>query len=216
MAITLYDYWRSSAAYRIRIALNLKGLEYEQVSINLAPAVSAQNSPDYLQKNPQGRVPFFEDGEIAIGQSMAILEYLEEKHPDPALLPDDRGARARIRSFCNSIACDVHPLNNVRVMGYLKNDLGVSDDDYMAWYAHWIQLGFRAAESFVSYAPDSQYCYGNAVTLADCLLVPQMYNARRFNVPLDEFPRLVEIVDNCNALEAFEKALPENQPDANM
>ncbi|MFQ5608933.1 MAG: maleylacetoacetate isomerase, partial [Woeseiaceae bacterium] len=207
---------RSSAAYRVRIALNLKGLDYNSVPINLAPSVSEQRSDDYLKRNPQGRVPFFEDGQVAIGQSMAILEYLEETHPAPALLPDAAGARARIRSFCNSIACDVHPLNNVRVMVYLKDELDASDSAYLDWYAHWIHLGFQAAETFVSYAPNSRYVYGNEVTLADCFLVPQMYNARRFDVPLDDFPRLVEIVDNCNELDAFRRAIPEKQADATL
>jgi len=213
----LYDYWRSSAAYRIRIALNLKGIEYESVPIPLVGpggTPGKQHSAEYLAINPQGRVPFLDDGDVAIGQSMAILEYLEEAYPDVALLPDAAGARAHIRSFCNLIACDIHPLNNSGVMVYLKGELSVSDEDYLAWYGHWIQRGFRAAEAFASYGGGGAFVYGNNPTLADACLVPQMYNARRFNVPLDDCPTLVAIVDACNELPAFKAALPEAQPDA--
>lgn len=213
----LYDYWRSSAAYRIRIALNLKGIQYEQVPVPLVGADGGpgqQHSDEYRAINPQGRVPFLEDGDVAVGQSMAILEYLEEAYPEVALLPGTSRGRARIRSFCNAIACDVHPLNNLSVMQYLKGSLGVSDDDYQDWYAHWIQLGFRPAEAFVSEGADGEFVYGSKPTLGDVLLVPQMYNARRFDVPLDDFPRLVEITDACNELAAFRAAAPEAQPDA--
>ncbi len=213
----LYDYWRSSAAYRIRIALNLKGIEYEQVPVPLVGADGGpgqQHSNEYRAINPHGRVPFLDDGDVAIGQSMAILEYLEETYPETPLLPGTGGARARIRAFCNLIACDIHPLNNLSVMQYLKGKLDVSDDDYQTWYAHWIRNGFRAAEAFVNDGADGDFVYGGKPTLGDVLLVPQMYNARRFNVPLDEFPRLVAIVDGCNELAAFQAAAPEAQPDA--
>ena len=212
MSIRLYSYWRSSAAYRVRIALNLKGLDHEIVPVSLAPGVSEHRGEAYLAKNPQGLVPFLDDGDIAIGQSLAILEYLEEAYPDTPLLPDDAGARARIRSFCSSIACDIHPLNNLRVMNYIKKEFGA--DPTGDWYTHWIHEGFRSAEPFVSDVPDSQFVYGNRPTLADAFLVPQMYNARRFNVPLDDFPNLVRIVDNCNELQAFKDAAPESQADA--
>jgi len=213
----LYDYWRSSAAYRIRIALNLKDLDYEQVAVPLvAPdgGPGEQYSDSYRAMNPQGRVPFLADGDVAIGQSMAILEYLDEAYPEVPLLPTTAGARARVRSFCNSICCDIHPLNNLSVMQYLKGRLSVSDDDYQAWYAHWIANGFRSAEAFASDGGGGRFVYGEKPTLADVLLVPQMYNARRFNVPLGDFPTLVRIVDACNELPAFQGALPEAQPDA--
>jgi maleylacetoacetate isomerase len=215
--VRLYDYWRSSSAYRIRIALNLKGIEYEQATIPLVgPGGSPgeQHSDAYRAINPQGRVPFLEDGDVAIGQSMAILEYLEETYPEVPLLPADSVARARVRSFCNLIACDVQPLNNLTVMHYLKDDLGVSEDDYQAWYEHWIQTGFRAAEAAVSHGSGGDFVDGSKPTLADVMLVPQMYNARRFDVPLDDFPTLVAITDACNELSAFQAAAPEAQPDA--
>ncbi len=214
MTIRLYSYWRSSAAYRVRIALNLKGLDYDIQPVSLAPGVSEHKGEDYRARNPQGLVPFLEDGDVAIGQSMAILEYLEEAYPGRPLLPDARGPRARIRSFCSSVACDIHPLNNLRVMEYLKGELGQDDAAVLDWYAHWIHEGFRAAEAFASYAPDSAYVYGDQPTLADAFLVPQMYNARRFNVPLDDYPRLVAIDAHCNTLPEFDRARPESQPDA--
>ncbi len=212
--IRLYSYWRSSAAYRVRIALNLKRLEHEIVPVSLAPGVSEHRGDAYRALNPQMLVPFLEDGDIAIGQSMAILEYLEERYPDTPLLPDAVGARARIRSFCQAIACDIHPLNNLRVTDYLRTELGQDNDAVQAWYVHWLHEGFRAAEVFASYAPECRFAYGNQPTLADALLVPQMYNARRFDVPLGDFPNLVRIVDNCNELPAFRDAAPEAQADA--
>ncbi len=209
MSIRLYSYWRSSAAYRVRIALNLKELDYEIVPVSLAPGVSEHRSDSYRARNPQMLVPFLEDGELGIAQSMTILEYLEETYPDVALLPNSEPERSRVRAFCNGIACDIHPLNNLRVMNYIKSEFGA--DPTADWYRHWIHEGFRAAEALAS---DGPYVFGDAVTLADAFLVPQMYNARRFNVPLDEFPKLVAIVNNANELEAFQDALPENQSDA--
>ena len=209
MSIRLYSYWRSSAAYRVRIALNLKGLDYETVPVSLAPGESEHRKDEYRAINPQMLVPFLEDGEIAIAQSMAILEYLEETYPEVSLLPHDEPLRSRVRAFCHSIACDIHPLNNLRVMSYIKTEFGA--DPSGDWYAHWIHEGFRAAEALVDPGP---YCFGGQPTLADALLVPQMYNARRFSVALDEFPKLVSIVDACNEMPAFKKAAPEQQPDA--
>ena len=209
MSIRLYSYWRSSAAYRVRIALNLKGLDHEIVPVSLAPGVSEHRGDEYRAKNPQMLVPFLEDGDLGIAQSMAILEYLEETYPDVALLPRTEPERNRVRAFCNGIACDIHPLNNLRVMNFIKTEFGA--DPTEDWYRHWIQEGFRAAEALAS---DGPFVFGDAVTLADAFLVPQMYNARRFDVPLDDFPKLVAIVENANELEAFQDALPENQSDA--
>ena len=209
MTIRLYSYWRSSAAYRVRIALNLKGLDHEIVPVSLAPGVSEHRGDEYRAKNPQMLVPFLEDGELGIAQSMAILEYLEETYPDVALLPTTEPDRSRVRAFCNGIACDIHPLNNLRVMNFIKTEFGA--DPTTDWYRHWIHEGFRAAEALAS---DGPYVFGDTVTLADAFLVPQMYNARRFNVPLGDFPKLAAIVDNANELEAFKDALPENQSDA--
>lgn len=207
--IRLYSYWRSSAAYRVRIALNLKELEHEIVPVSLAPGVAEHRGDTYRAINPQMLVPFLEDGKIAIGQSMAILEYLEETYPDVPLLPPDEPLRSRVRAFCNMIACDIHPLNNLRVMNYIKTEFGA--DPAGDWYAHWIHEGFRAAEALAS---DGPCVFGDNVTLADALLVPQMYNARRFKVALDDFPKLVRIVDDCNELQAFRDAAPEAQVDA--
>jgi len=215
MAIKLYTYWRSSSAYRVRIALNLKGLDYEPVFVSLAPAESEQRKDEYRAINPQMLVPFFDDGKIAIGQSMAILEYLEENYPDVPLLPSSEPLRSKVRAFCNIISCDIQPLNNLRTTRYVSEVLGASEEQNRDWYNHWIAEGFQAAEQIsVSYAHAGPYTFGKGVTIADAMLVPQMYNARRFNVPLDEYPRLVAVVDACNELQPFIDAAPENQPDA--
>jgi maleylacetoacetate isomerase len=211
----LYDYWRSSAAYRVRIALNLKGIEYEPVSVSLAPGEAEHRQDSYRTLNPQMLVPFFDDGEVATGQSWAILEYLEEAYREVSLLPGDKLLRAKLRSFCLSICCDIHPLNNLRVLQYLKGPLQADDEQFNAWYAHWIHEGFRSAEQFAKTQSSSgKFVFGESATLADACLIPQAYNARRFNVPLDEFPTLVSIVDACNVLPAFKAALPEAQSDA--
>jgi len=209
VSIRLYSYWRSSAAYRVRIALNLKGLKHKIVPVSLAPGVSEHRGDAYRARNPQMLVPFLEDGDFAISQSMAILEYLEEAYPGVRLLPQSEPLRSRVRAFCNMIACDIHPLNNLRVTSFIKTEF---DADPMGdWYAHWIHEGFRAAETI---AGDGPYVFGNEVTLADALLVPQVYNARRFEVPLDDYPKLVAAVDACNELTAFRDAAPEAQSDA--
>ncbi len=214
MATRLYTYWRSSAAYRVRIALNLKGIDYQPVPVSLKPGDDEHRGDAYRAVNPQMLVPFFDDGKVAIGQSMAILEYLEETCPQTPLLPDSEPLRSKVRAFCNAIACDIHPLNNLRVLKYLADEFGVSDGQKSGWYAHWITEGFRACEHMsVSHAHDGPYAFGKDLTLADVLLVPQMYNARRFEVPLDEFPRLAAVTDACNELDAFIVAGPENQAD---
>lgn len=211
----LYGYWRSSAAYRVRIALNLKGIEYDPVSVSLLPGESEHRKDAYRALNPQMLVPFFDDGHVATGQSMAILEYLEEAYPDVPLLPTESLSRAEVRSFCLSICCDIHPLNNLRVLRYLKGPLNADDEQFNAWYAHWIHEGFRSAEQFAQqHSTDGRFVFGGSATLADACLVPQTYNARRFGVSLDDFPTLVSIVDACNSLKSFADALPEAQPDA--
>lgn len=214
MGIRLYTYWRSSAAYRVRIALSLKSIDYDAVPVSLKPGDDEHRKDEYRAINPQMLVPFFDDGKVAIGQSMAILEYLEEAYPDTPLLPRPEPLRSKVRAFCNAIACDIHPLNNLRVLKYLVDEFDVSEEQKAAWYANWVAAGFEACERIsVSYAHDGPYAFGKQVTLADALLVPQMYNARRFDVPLDEYPRLVAVTDACNELQAFIDAAPENQPD---
>jgi len=209
MSLRLYSYWRSSAAYRVRIALNLKGLDYEIVPVSLAPGVAEHRGAAYRAKNPQMLVPYLEDGELGIAQSMAILEYLEEAYPGTHLLPQSEPSRSQVRAFCNMIACDIHPLNNLRVMNYIKKEFDA--DPTGDWYTHWVNEGFRAAEAIAS---DGPYVFGANVTLADAFLVPQVYNARRFKVPLDDFPKLVAATNACNELTAFQDAAPEAQSDA--
>ena len=210
--MTLYGYFRSSAAYRVRIALNLKGLTAETISIHLQKQGGLNRKPEYRTVNPQMRVPALklDTGDVLI-QSLAIIEYLDEAYPQPPLLPQDLIARAKVRAVAQVIACDIHPLNNVGPLRYLKNALGQAQAQIDTWYHHWILDGFEALESFISGAP---YACGKDVTLADVCLVPQVYNARRFNVPLDRFPKIVAVEAACNALPAFEQARPENQPDA--
>jgi maleylacetoacetate isomerase/maleylpyruvate isomerase len=215
MTMRLYGYWRSSATYRVRLALQLKKLPYETVAISLQPGKSEHRQDQYRERNPQMLVPYLEDGDFGVGQSQAILEYLEECYPGPSLLPDDVQQRAAVRSFCNLICCDIHPLNNLRVLQYLKEQLSVTDTQRDAWYANWIHAGFRAAEIVAqSNAPAGPFAFGASVTLADCCLVPQIYNARRFNVALQDYPRLVAVDRHCNSLPEFAASVPENQPDA--
>ncbi len=209
MTIKLYSYWRSSAAYRVRIALNLKGLDYDIVPISLLPGEAEHRKDDYRHRNPQMLVPFLEDGEVHTGQSQAILEYLEETYPSPALLPTGANNRAAVRSFCNLICCDIHPLNNLRVMQYMKSELETTDEQVHAWYSHWVGAGFEAAElTALAHADSGPFVFGESVSFADTCLVPQMYNAIRFKVPLDRYPRLVEINNACNDMEAFQEAYP--------
>lgn len=207
-----YGYFRSSAAYRIRVALTLKGLDYNAISISLLKGENRQE--DFLQKNPQGFVPYLTEGDVAMGQSLAMLEYLEETYPQPALLPKDAAGRARVRQIANIIACDIHPLNNLRVLKYITAELGITEDQKTTWYHHWILAGFHSIEALLRDGKTGDFCHDNTVTFADLCLVPQVYNARRFKCPLDDFPNIVRIVDNCNKLEAFAQAKPEHQPDA--
>ena len=208
----LYTFSRSSAAYRTRIALNLKGLPYEPISIHLQKEGGLNRKPEYRAINPLMRVPVLQldSGEL-LSQSIAIIEYLDEIHPQPPLLPHDALKRARVRAMAQLIACDIHPLNNVSPLRYLKNELSQEQAKIDAWYHHWILEGFTALETMVAAAP---YAAGADVTLADICVVPQVANARRLKVPLDRFPKIVAIDAACGKLDAFIKARPENQPDA--
>ena len=211
----LYTYWRSTAAYRVRIALNMKGLQYEQAPIHLVKDGGEQHQANYRARNPQGLVPTLIDGGQTISQSLAILEYLEESYPEPALLPKDPVERARVRSLAQVIACEVHPLNNLRVLQYLNKELGLSDRQRDAWYHHWLAQGLKPLEMRLANESDTgQFCHGNEVTLADLCLVPQLYNARRFEFPLDDYPTLLSIDARCRELDFFKAAAPESQPDA--
>ena len=213
MSRTLYGYWRSSAAYRVRIALALKGLDYEHKGIDLR--TGAQSGVGFKLLNPQGFVPYLIDGDVGLNQSFAIIEYLDETYPEPRLLPEDPVARARVRSAALVIACDIHPLNNLRVLKYLKGELGHEQAEIDAWAQHWIEEGFAPLEEIAEGSP-GPYLFGDAVTMADVCLVPQMYNARRVRGDLSAFPRLVEIDKTLNMLPAVRKAHPEAQPDADV
>lgn len=210
----LYGYFRSSAAYRVRIALNLKGLDYETVPVHLMKDGGQQFSEAYTALNPTALVPTLVDGELAIGQSMAILEYLEETHPEPALLPSDAAGRARVRAIAQTIACDIHPLNNLRVLKHLKKGLGVGDAARDDWYRHWIHVGLSALEAMLAGPATGRYCHGDQVTLADVLLVPQVLNAKRYDCDLSSMPTVTRIAEACSELDAFIRAHPSNQPDA--
>jgi len=208
----LYSYYRSSAAYRVRIALNLKGVAYETASIHLVKDGGHNRRPEYRAVNPQMRVPALvtPSGEVLI-QSLAIIDYLDETYPAPALLPKDPIARAHARALAQIVACDIHPLNNTSPLRYLKRVMHQEQTAIDAWYHHWITEGFEAIETLVRPGP---YCCGSEVTIADICLVPQVSNARRMKVPLDKFPKIVAIDAACLALTAFDRARPENQPDA--
>ncbi|MCC7327306.1 MAG: maleylacetoacetate isomerase [Burkholderiales bacterium] len=210
----LYDYFRSSAAYRVRIALNLKGLGIERAFVHLRR--NAQREGDYLALNPQGLVPALVIGGGAVlAQSLAIIEYLDETHPEPPLLPADPAARARVRGIALEIACDIHPLDNLRVLRYLTSTLGLSEEQKDAWYRYWIDVGLEALEMrLVRDAATGRYCHGEQPTLADICLVPQLANARRAGIDLSPFPTLTRIEAACTALPEFAAAEPSKQPDA--
>lgn len=211
--LKLYSLWRSSAAYRVRIALGIKGLQYQTAPVNLARG--EQNQAAYRHENPQGLVPGLKTGDSVIGQSLAIIEYLNELHPDPPLLPAEPLARARVRAMALLVACDIHPLNNLRVLNYLRDPLGHDDVTVNTWYAHWIASGLQSLEEEAArYATDERHLFGGRLTLADITLVPQMYNARRFKCDLAPYPRLRAIDAHLQSLPAFAAAAPELQPDA--
>lgn len=215
----LYGYFRSSASYRVRIALNLKGLPYETIPVHLLRDGGEQFTAEYRKLNPDALVPALVDDESgdagALTQSLAIIEYLDEAHPQPPLLPADARDRAFVRSIALSIACDIHPLNNLRVLRYLVRQLKVSEDDKNAWYRHWCEQGLASLETMLSRdARVGKFCFGDAPTLADCCLVPQIANAQRMNCDLSNMPTIMRINDACLALDSFHRAMPANQPDA--
>ena len=205
----LYTYFRSSAAYRVRIALNLKGVAYDAVPINLLKGEQREES--YEAINPQMRVPSLDIGSTTLIQSPAILEYIDEVYPEPPLLPVGAINRAKVRALASLIACDIHPLNNSGTLAYLKNRLGHDQAAADEWYAHWVRQGFDAIEALLGPGP---YAFGSRVTLADIYLVPQVFNARRFKVPLDDYPKIVAVDAACAAHKAFQAAAPDRQPDA--
>jgi maleylacetoacetate isomerase len=209
----LHGYFRSSASFRVRIALNLKGVSYDQVSHHLRRG--EQRRPEYLELNPQGLVPALEIDGVLLTQSLAIIEYLEERYPSPSLLPADPVGRARARAIAQLVACDVHPLNNLRVLLYLGDELGLSEESVHGWYAHWVRTGFAVLETMLRARPKQHpYCCGDRPTIADICLVPQVTNANNFSIDLSPFPTVERIAATALALPAFEAAHPQNQKDA--
>lgn len=215
--IKLFDYFRSSASFRVRIALNIKGLTYEQIAVHLVKEGGQHLKPQYALINPQQLVPCLVDNDesVALTQSLAIIEYIEEQYPTPPLLPSNLVMRANVRAFALHIACEIHPVNNLRVLKYLTNQLGITEEQKMIWYFHWLQLGFTALEKqLATNEYQGRFCFGDNPTLADLCLVPQVYNAQRFEFPLDDYPLIQAVNAHCLSLPAFIEALPENQPDA--
>ena len=206
----LYSYFRSSAAYRVRIALNLKGIDYDIIPVNLL--TGEQSSSDYKEINPQGLVPCLDTGQGVLTQSLAILEWLEENHPQQPILPADPWHKAQARSLAYAISCDIHPVNNLRILKYLQNELQHSDDEKIHWYQHWIENGFSALETQLG---ESDFCCSDEPGIADICLIPQVFNAHRFKVDMEPYPKISAVYKRCSLLEAFIDAAPENQPDAN-
>jgi maleylacetoacetate isomerase len=214
--LRLYSYWRSSAAYRVRIALNLKGLPHEIIPVHLTANGGEQHSADYAQLNPQEFVPTLLDGGRVIRQSMAIIEYLDESYDgEIKLLPPTARDRARVRGLAQIVACDIHPINNLRVLQYLEREFNTPTEERERWSRHWIREGFEALEALLAESPSTgQFCEGDDPSLADACLVPQVYNAKRWGLELDDFPTITRIAEECMKLAPFDHARPENQPDA--
>lgn len=207
----LYTYFRSSAAFRVRIALNVKDLRYESLFVHLAKG--EHRRPEYAKVNPQGLLPTLElDDGIRLNQSLAIIEYLEDKYPRPPLLPSDAVGKARVRGLAALVACEIHPLNNLRVLQHLKRSLGQSEEQVNAWYRHWIADGLAKLEAQLD--PKAKFAYGDAPTMADCCLVPQIFNAKRYDCNLASYPTTMRVFEQCMRLEAFDRAQPAKQPDA--
>ncbi|HEY8683506.1 MAG TPA: maleylacetoacetate isomerase [Rhodanobacter sp.] len=215
--LVLYGYWRSSAAYRVRIALNLKGMSYETRPVHLLRDGGEQHAPSYREINPQQLIPCLLDGDRVVTQSLAIMEYLDETHPEleAALLPVDARGRARVRALAMVVACDIHPLGNLRVLNQLESQFGADETQRAEWSRHWIAAGLKALEAMlIDNAATGRYCHGETPSMADACLVPQFYNALRWKLPLDDYPTLQRIYQACNELEAFQQAAPEAQSDA--
>jgi maleylacetoacetate isomerase len=208
----LYTAFRSSASFRTRIALNLKGLAYEPAFVHLGRG--EHRRPEYAAINPQALVPAFEDGGFRLVQSLAIIEYLDETHPMPPLLPKDAPGRARVRSLSLLIACEIHPLNNLRVLQHLKRALGQDDAQVNAWYRHWVADGFQKLEAELARGAAGRFCHGDAPTMADCCLVPQVFNAQRYQCDTLPYPAVMRVFAECMKLDAFDRAQPARQPDA--
>lgn len=209
----LYGYWRSTAAYRVRIALHLKNIAFESISVHLVKNGGEQHSSDYSELNPNHLVPTLVDGDFSLNQSLAIIDYLDHAHTAQALYPKEVKNRAKVQALSLDIACEIHPLNNLRVQQYLSNSLNVDDKAKQTWLEHWMTIGFKAVETQLKVSA-GQYCFADAVSVADICLVAQVYNANRFNVDMSAYPVINQVVENCNKLPAFIKALPENQDDA--
>ncbi|WP_420994695.1 maleylacetoacetate isomerase [Cupriavidus sp. 30B13] len=211
----LYSYFRSSASYRVRIALNLKGLPYDYEPVHLLRDGGQQLLPAYRALNPDALVPTLVDDDHVLMQSVAMVEYLDEIHPEPPLLPGSALDRAYIRAVALEVACEIHPLNNLRVLKYLKHTLGVAEEAKDAWYRHWVELGFEAVNAnLVRAGKAGRFCFGDTPTLADICLVPQVFNAQRFNIDVSRYPAIAKAFDACMALPAFQQAEPKAQPDA--
>ncbi|MGB1262726.1 MAG: maleylacetoacetate isomerase [Cognaticolwellia sp.] len=209
----LYGYWRSSAAYRVRIALHLKGLAFESLPVHLVKDGGEQHKAAYIELNPTHLVPTLVDNDVVLHQSMAIIEYLDDKHPEVALYPDNIVDRAKVKALALDVACEIHPVNNLRVQQYLAKNLSISEANKLAWSHHWMALGFTAIEQQLATSA-GRYCFGDNITMADICLVPQVYNAKRFNLDMTAFPHINRVVEQCDQHAAFIAALPENQADA--
>jgi maleylacetoacetate isomerase len=211
--VKLYTYFRSSAAFRVRIALNLKGLAYEALYVHLAKG--EHRRPEYAGKYPQGLLPTLLTDDHALSQSLAIIEYLDETHPQPPLLPREAAARARVRSLALLVACEIHPLNNLRTLQYLKRALGQSEEQVATWYRHWIGDGLSKLEAELAGSKATgRFSHGDSPTMADCCLVPQIFNAKRYEAELSAYPAVMRVFDECMKLAAFDRAQPAKQPDA--
>ena len=210
----LYTFWRSSAAYRVRIALNLKGVDYQSIPIHFRKEGGQHKTPEFLARNPQGLLPVLEDDDNTVLQSLAIIDYLDSKCPNPRLIPEDVADRSQVNALSQIIACEIHPLNNLRVLQYLRQQLGQDDEGVNRWVQHWVAEGFAAFEKIISHTSEGEYAFGDNVTLADVCLVPQVYNAERFGCDMSSYPTINAVTAHLRGIQAFANAAPEQQADA--